>query len=86
MKHLLERCDIEDEDKLQEITDARTFMKKNKYGNMCMICNQRFAKKMDGINIFTKSTRSSGANIVTKFAEIERGYTVTEELNMETVQ
>ena len=86
MKHLLERCDIEDEDKIQEITDARTFMKENKYGNMCMICNQRFAKKMDGINIFTKSTRSSGANIVTKFAEIERGYTVTEELNMVTVQ
>ena len=69
-KYLLEQCDIEDEDKDQENTAARTTMKKNKSGNMCVTCHQRCRKKtMYGINISTKITWSYGTNKMEYFSE-----------------
>ena len=41
---MLQTCDIDDEDEVQEIIDARTPMKKSNSGNMCVTCYQIFAK------------------------------------------
>ena len=41
MKHLKEKCDIDDKDELLLITAARTRMKKRK--PVCVTCNQTFA-------------------------------------------
>ena len=41
LKHVKEQCDIDDEDEVQEITAARTPIKKNK--PVCETCNQTFA-------------------------------------------
>ena len=41
--HLKLQCDIKDEDEVQEITAARTPMKKN--WPLCVACNQTFAMK-----------------------------------------
>ena len=43
MKHLKEQCDIDDEDKVQKTTVARTPMKKIK--SVCVTCYQMFAIK-----------------------------------------
>ena len=43
MKHLKEKCEIDDEDEVQQITAARTPMKKNE--PVCVTCNQAFAMK-----------------------------------------
>ena len=43
MKHSKEQCDIDDEDKVQKITVARTPMKKIK--SVCVTCHQTFAMK-----------------------------------------
>ena len=45
IKYLLDQSDIEEEDKVQEITAARSPVTKNKSGNKCVTCIQRFAKK-----------------------------------------
>ena len=49
IKLLKEQCDIDDEDEVQEITAARTSMKKNKL--VCVTCKQTFATK----NCLTKT-------------------------------
>ena len=38
------KCDIEDQDKVQENRAARTPITNNKSGNMCVTCPQRFTK------------------------------------------
>ena len=43
MKHLKEKCDIDDEDEVQKTTVARTPMKKSK--SVCVTCYQTFAIK-----------------------------------------
>ena len=43
IKHLKEQCDIYDENEVQEITAAKTLMKKNRTG--CVTFNQTFAMK-----------------------------------------
>ena len=43
IKHLKEHCDIDGEDEVQEITAARTPMKKNR--PVCVTCNKKFAIK-----------------------------------------
>ena len=41
-KKITRKCDIEDENKNQEITATKTPTKKKKTGNLCVTCNQRF--------------------------------------------
>ena len=41
--HLKDQCDIDDEDEVQEITAARTTMKKKM--PVCLTCNQKFASQ-----------------------------------------
>ena len=43
MNHLKEQCDIDYEDKVQEITAARTPIKNNR--SVCVTCNQTFLLK-----------------------------------------
>ena len=75
IKHLKEQCDRDDGDEVQEITAARTSMKKNR--PVCVTCNQTFAMKHVMKNISMKSTLSSDEIIVAKCLEIERKLTIT---------
>ena len=71
--HLKEQCDIYDIgdiDEVQEITAARTPMKKNR--PMCVTCNTKLAMKNGLKNISRKSTLSSGEIIVAKCSKIEK--------------
>ena len=43
MKHFKKKCDVDDQEELQQITGARTPMKMCK--PLCVICNQTFAMK-----------------------------------------
>ena len=70
IKHLKERCDIDDEDEVQEITAAITPMKKKK--PVYVTCYETFVMKKWFENICRKSTLSSGEIIVVKCLEIER--------------
>ena len=53
IKHMIEQCDIDDEDEVQAITAARTTMKKNM--PVCVTCNQTFAMKNVLKNISRKA-------------------------------
>ena len=64
--HLKEQCDIYE---VQEITAARTPMKKNR--PMCVTCNKKFAMKNGLKNISRKSTLRSGEMIVAKCSKKE---------------
>ena len=65
--HLKEQCDIYED---QEITAARTPMKKNR--PMCVTCNKKFAMKNWLKNISRKSTLSSGKIIVATCSKIKK--------------
>ena len=52
-KQLKEQCDINGEDEVQEITTARTPMKKNRL--LTVTCNQTFALK-DGLKTYPGRT------------------------------
>ena len=43
IKHLKEQCNKDDKDKAQEMSGARTPMKKNK--SVCVTCNKNYLKK-----------------------------------------
>ena len=58
MKHLKEKCDINDKDELQKSTAARNPMKK--INPVCVTCNQPFAMKNWLKKLSRKSTLSSG--------------------------
>ena len=70
LKHLTEQCDIDDEDKVQEITVARSPMKINR--PVCVTCNQTFTMRNGLKNISRKNKLSSSVIISTKCSEIER--------------
>ena len=62
-------------------------MKNNKSGNMCVTCNQIFAKKIQWMEKKTCTGKAHGA-LVAKLSDLERWLTVTwmtEELETEAV-
>ena len=74
MKHLKEKCDIDDKDELQQITAERTTIKKSK--PVFVTCNQTFAMQNWLKNLSKKSTLSSRKIIVAKYSEIKMQQTI----------
>ena len=75
MKHLKDKCEIDDEDEGQQITAPRTPMKKNE--PVCVTCNQTFGMQNWSKNLSRKSTLSCGEIIVAKCLEIEIKQTIS---------
>ena len=69
-KKCKKNLEIDDADEVQEITAARTPMKKKKH--VCVTCNKRLALKMGVKNIKRKITLSSVDIIVVKRLAIKR--------------